>query len=70
MCVSFKDLMAMSALQSRRIFSIPGVGAHLDTSPSLLPIPALDGHIVTTRQDETERWVDCQTTDVIRVRLE
>lgn len=49
---------------------MPGVGAHLDTSPSLLPIPALDGHVVTTRQDETERRVDCQTSDVIWVRLE
>lgn len=41
----------------------------LDTSPSLVPVPALDSHIVTTSQDQAQRRVNSQTSDIIRVGL-
>ena len=41
--------------------------AYLYTTPLFIPVPALDRHIVTSRQDETERGVYCQTSNIIRM---
>lgn len=57
----------MGWLGSDRVISI---FAYLDASPSLVPIPALDRHIITSRQDQTQRRVHRQTPNVIRMRLE
>jgi hypothetical protein len=47
------------------------IGAtHLDATPSLLPVPTLDRHIVTPRQHQAQRRVHRQTSDVVRVSLE
>ena len=43
---------------------------YLDTPPSLVPIPALDSHIVRTSQHERQRGVHNETSDIVRVRLE
>lgn len=43
---------------------------YLDTPPSLVPIPALDSHIVRTSQHERQRRVHNETSDIVGVRLE
>ena len=42
---------------------------YLNTPPLLVPIPCLNCHIITTRQDNTCSWVYGKTSDVVRVCL-
>lgn len=49
---------------------IPSLGvrdAYLDTLPSLLPVPQLDGHIVTSCQYQALRRMNSQATNIVRV---
>ena len=43
---------------------------YLNTPPLLVPIPCLDCHVIASRQDDARRRVDCQASDVVRVRFE
>ena len=42
---------------------------YLNTPPLLVPIPCLDCHVIASRQDDARRRVDCQASDVVRVRF-
>lgn len=64
MRVTFKDL---SSALTRALNPSP---THLNTSPSLVPVPALDRHIITPRQDHAQRRVHRQTSDIIGMSLE
>lgn len=43
---------------------------HLDASPLFLPIPSLDGHVITTGKHDTRGRVDGQTANVIWMGFE
>ena len=44
--------------------------AYLNATPSLVPVPTFDRHVITSRQDQAERRVHCQASDVVRVSFE
>ena len=47
-----------------------GGDTYLDALPALVPIPSLDRHIVTSRQDNTRRWVHRKASNIVRMRFE
>jgi hypothetical protein len=43
---------------------------YLDITPLLVPIPSLDGHIITASEDNRGSRMDSEASDIIRVSLE
>ena len=38
--------------------------------PLLVPVPSLDRHVVASREDNAERWVNRETSNIVRMCLE
>ena len=58
-----------AAIRDKTFFKMTGAYTHLNASPLLVPIPCLDGHIITTGEHDARGGVNGQASDVVWVRL-
>lgn len=44
--------------------------SYLHTLPTLFPVPGFDGHVIAPGENEGKGGMNCQASNVVRVRFE